>query len=343
MLKSFIILTLAFLGLGSAAHADDLFSRISLDSPFSSSGTKPSGTTATGEKAPPSDRASKVLNADHLAEMLRDADLEPKVEGDDFVSLKFKHQRWDFPVAINMTDKNARLWIVFVLTKLEGGKQLKAEQLAGLLGANRDLRPAMFTMADSGKRIELYLALPNEQISPKALRDSLQTLAGVAEQTAGLWEVTAASAGNNSSKSNDSPNGRPAPNGQNGQNGANGQVAKQDAPAAKPVPNSPPPVTSAPSAASGLLGKWSAAVGEKDAMALLLKADGSFVLAQVKDGKQGRVAGTFTFANGLLTLTGTDGTKIITGSVAQTSDKAFDFTPQNGTTKGAKLSFKKAS
>ena len=331
MRKSFMILTLGFIALATSARADDLFSRVSLDSPFAS-GSKSSGPTASGEKSAPSDRAQKILNGDHLAEMLRDADLDPKVEGDDFVSFKFKHQRWDFPVAMNLTDHNSRLWIVFVLTKLEGGKQLKTEQLAGLLGANRDLRPAMFTMADSGKRIELYLALPNDQISPKVLRDNLQTLAGVAEQTAGLWEVSSAATGTTSGK----PNGQNRP--------AQTEVPNSPPPVAstKTVPNSPPPVSSAPSAASGLMGKWSAAMGEKDAIALLMKADGSFVMVQVKDGKQGRSTGNFTFASSTLTLTGSDGTKIA-GSVTQTSDKAFDFTPQNGTTKSGKLSFKKAS
>jgi hypothetical protein len=164
------------------------------------------------------------------------------------------------------------------------------------------------------------MSLDNDSISPRLMREELRRLAQMAENTASLWEVAA----NNVAASAPAAGGKPA-----GQNiTINTSAAKQNA--AAPAAGT--------STASSLLGKWSAARSEKEAFAIQLNADNTFVLVYVKDGKQSRSSGQFTLSGGQLTLTGSDGAKF-SGSVGSVTAKTFDFTPPST----AKLTFQKAA
>ena len=70
-----------------------------------------------------------------------------------------------------------------------------------------------------------------------------------------------------------------------------------------------------------------------------LKADGTFVLVHVNQGKQTRSSGKFTLSGQLLTLAGTDGSKLA-GNIGGVSGQEFQFQPTGG--KGSSLTFKKS-
>jgi hypothetical protein len=88
-----------------------------------------------------------------------------------------------------------------------------------------------------------------------------------------------------------------------------------------------------------LVGKWSAVRSAKEAFALQLNTDGSFVLVYVKDGKQSRSTGKYALSDGLLTLTTSDGSKF-SGSLGNVSARSFEFIPQSA---ASKLTFQRAS
>jgi len=344
-MSKFLALSLVYVAmLATNALADDLFSRTPLGSPFS--GAKAAG---SNDKGSISDKASRILSADHLAEMLRDAQLSPKVEADDLVSLKFKYSKGELPAAFTLTDNNTRLWMVFVLAKLEKDKRFTVEQLAGMLTANRDLRPAIFALADGGRRLELHLGIPNEQISPKSLRDNLQSLASVAENTAQLWET----AGGVSNTVNSTPPAPPAGEKTSPPSVATASPpeAPTNAPAAAPAtpakaPAATPTATNRKSPSttvpSNLVGKWSALVGDNEALALQINAEGAFVIAHLKDGKTSRSTGTLAMSGTQLSLSGTDGFKMA-GKISKISADSFDFSIQaeNGSA-GNPFTFKRA-
>ncbi|HZZ73924.1 MAG TPA: hypothetical protein VFE24_16850 [Pirellulales bacterium] len=346
MYKSLILTVLCVSTWAASGRADDLFARPATETPFSG---------AKGAGGEPSSKPTKILNGDHLGEMLRDAQLEPKVEADDFVTLSFHQGHFDFPVAMNLTDHNSRLWVVFLVAKLDATHRLNAEQLTGILTANRDLRPAAFAIGDGGKRLELYLALPNEQISPKVLRDNLQTLAGVAESTAPLWETSAAAANAVASRN---PAGQPPrESGQpTGAPPANQTVAaptnppapvqnptRTSTPETNPAP-APNPRTNIPANTNAnypeLAGIWSTSFGDKDGLALSMRSDGQFTIVHVKDGKQTKSSGKFSYDNGTLSLVGADAFKLA-GRITNLGDKSFEFTPQ-GAAATAKWTLKRA-
>jgi hypothetical protein len=148
----------------------------------------------------------------------------------------------------------------FLLTRLDAQKPVSSDRLLGLLGANRKLQPAFFSYIEERKQIELSSSFPNGQVGPKMLREMLQNLSNVAEETANLWDL----------------DGKSAPN---------------------------------------LVGKWSAARSNAEAFAMQLNGDGSFVLVSVKNGKQSKAAGRFTFTGGQLALAVSDGGKLVGSAV----------------------------
>ena len=88
----------------------------------------------------------------------------------------------------------------------------------------------------------------------------------------------------------------------------------------------------------GVVGKWSAARSKTEAFAMQLNSDGKFMLVAVKNGKETKSEGQFTFREGQLTLAAKDGGKLI-GSVSALTADAFEFTPQN--VAAGKLTFKR--
>jgi hypothetical protein len=315
-------LCLAALALaGSAAgwvSADDLFSSIKIDTVF----TPPAATSTPTPSRPDekSERIQRVLNITQLTDILRDAGLEPEAD-EATVLVKLQQSRWTFPIVLGLDEQREQIVMIVRLADFTGKSALASERLLALLGASRELRPAFFSYSEKNKRVELMMGIDNDAISPRLLREELRRLAQMAENTAGLWEVSAAS--NNVAAAPATPATGSKPAGQNLTINTNTNRPNNAAPAA---------------AAGSLVGKWSAARSAKEAFAIQLNADNTFVLVYVKDGKQSRSSGQFALAGGQLTLTGSDGTKF-SGSISGVTAKTFEFTPPNT----AKLTFQKAA
>lgn len=312
-------ISLSALLAGSVA-ADDLFSTIPLDKVFS----KPTnGNQDEPKPTEKTEKAVRVLNQSQLNDLLRDAGLEPEA-GETVANLKFVQTRFTFNVAVGLDETRQQILILLRLADLEGKPALTADRLLTMLTINRDLRPVMFAYSEKNKRLELLRGLDNDQISPRMLREEIKRLAGIAEGTSSVWEVSAAPttpAAPAPTATAAAPTARTA-----------GPVTQQTAPpaAAQAAPAAP---------AANLVGKWSASRTAKEAFAMQLNADSTFVLVYVKDGKQSKSVGKFTTASGQLTLTTTDGGKFA-GNVSNLTAKSFDFTPP--TNAAGKLTFQKA-
>jgi uncharacterized protein (TIGR03066 family) len=303
-----------------SAHADDLFSRVATGSVFSSS-AEAAPATPDVETASP-ELVEKVLKISQLADLLRDAGLEPELNADETAAtVKLQHARWTFPVVMGLSEDLERLSVVMLLSDLTT-KKLPAERLLALLSANLDHQPAMFAYSEKQQRLELFLSIDNAGLSPKLLRDELSRLSTIAEQTAALWEID--------------PPAATAPAATTPTTAAPTTANPTTAPA------STAPAASAPaagSAAPSLVGKWSASRTDKEAFAIALNQDNTFVLVHIKDGKQNRSTGKYTLEGGQLTLTISAGGKLV-ATISNLTASTFDFAPQGGT--AAKLSFKKA-
>jgi len=310
----------------SAAAEDELFTRIPIDSVFKKSTEPP--TNARGNDS--AEKSIRVLNITQLNDLLKEAGLEPEVS-ESAVTVKMQQSKWTFTTVLGLDENRQQIVILMRLIDLEGKAPLSADRLLTLMMVNRDLRPAMFSYSDKNKRIELLMGLDNDQISGRSLRDELRRLAGVAESSAPLWEVEAVA-------QTPSPAAAPAapPAAQNVNRPAAPNSAVGTQPAQRPVAAATP----APAATSGVVGRWSAARSAKEAFAMLLNADNTFVLVYVKDGKQSKSTGKFTLTGSQLSLSTTDGGKF-GGTVSNLSAKSFDFTPPTGAT--GKLTFQKAS
>lgn len=313
--------TLVAVSITPGAVADDLFSSIPIDTVFAPK-TDDSQPLRPSEKT---ERIQRVLNVTQLTDILRDAGLEPESD-ESTAQVKIQHGRWTFPMVLGLDESQGKIIVLVRLVDLAGKPALPADRLLALLSAGRELRPASFTYSDKNKRLELLVTIDNDSISPRMLREELRRLAQLAESTAGLWDAPAA--GNVSTSAPPSPAASTRPSSQNltintAKNGAAGQAAA-------------PPATAA--AGGSLIGKWSAARSQKEAFAIQLNADNTFVLVYVKDGKQSRSSGKFTLSGSQLTLTGSDGTQF-SGAISSVSARSFEFAPPSGT----KLTFQKAA
>lgn len=288
---------------GDEIRADELFSRVSTSSVFGES----SSTTPIGRPAAP-EPGRRLSNAAQLADMLRDSGLEPDADGERVVNVKLQHAKWTFPISMGINEAGDQIRLAMTLTHFEAGKQPTSDQLLALLGANREHQPAFFSFSEKRRQIELFLSIVNDQVTPRLLREELRRAAMIAEQTASLWEI------------NTPP------------------TAKSAAPATKvagTTKSQPQATTAAP---GSLVGKWSAARSSTQAFAVQFKADGTFVLVSVVNGKQSKASGKFTLAANQLTLTTDSGTS--TASISNLSGSSFEFTPPGKA--AGKLTFKKA-
>lgn len=297
----FLTVSLAAAGLFALeSRADELFSRESTGSVFKESNR----IDATQGRPEAVERGRKIGSAAQLADLLRDAGLEPEADGERVVNVKLQHSKWTFPIAMGINEAGDQIRLAMTLSQFEAGKQPTSSQLLALLGANREHQPAFFSFSEKRRQIELFLSISNEDITTRLLREELRRAATIAESTASLWDI----------------------------NGA--------APATKPTTiTKPAQPQTAPATGNGLVGKWSAARSNTQAFALQFKADGSFMLVSVINGKQTKANGKFTLNGGQLTLTTDAGTS--TAAVANISANSFDFTPPGKAS--AKLTFKRAS
>ncbi len=309
----------------SSSRADDLFSSIPIDTVFAPKGDASPGQARPDEK---SERVQRVLNITQLTDILRDAGLEPEAD-ESAVLVKLQHARWTFPIVLGLDESQERIVMLVRLADLTGKSALSSERLLALLGAGRELRPASFTYSEKHKRVELLMTIDNDAISPRMLREELRKLGQLAENTAGLWDM---SAPNTNVATTPAAPAAGAKAGQNLTINTNGGAKNAAAPPAGVG------AAAAPAAAGSLLGKWSAARSNKEAFAIQLNGDSTFVLVYIKDGKQSRSSGKFTLSGSQLTLTGSDGTQF-SGGVSGVTAKTFDFAPPRGT----KLTFQKAA
>jgi hypothetical protein len=296
--------------------ADSPHSRSSIGSIFNEYPAQGSANPAVrpGE----SDPSGKPVTLARVVELLDEVGLNATIEGES-ATLKMQHNRFSFPITISLDADREKVKLEMVLTELEGQSAPASERLLGLLAANMDFQPMFFSLDSKRKRIELVSGVANFQVSGESLQGELGKMAAIAESTASLWEISAA-AGPTTTTS--TPSNQPAINNQAAPSQLNAQSQ------------------SAATSNSSFVGKWAASRSQKEAFAMQLNQDGSFVLVYVKDGKQSRSTGKFTVGSNQLILTTTDGGKF-SGQISNFTARSFDFTPPS--TKATKLTFQRAS
>jgi len=318
-------LALSALLAGGAFAEDELFSRIPIDTVFS----KTPETPATPSRPSASEKSIRVLNIEQLGDLLKEAGLNPEV-AETTASIKVEQGKRTFTTILGLDESRDQIVVIMRLAEMEG-KSLPAEKLLMMMTVNRDLRPAMFSYSEKNKRLELIAGLENDQISGRKLKDEVKRLAGIADNMSPLWELDAAQAPAAAAPSQNAIANNPAPA------QTNTTAPAQQRPAAGAPAATAPAATAANST---ILGRWSAARSAKEAFAMQLNADSSFVLVYVKDGKQSKSTGKYTLTGSQLSLATDDGGKF-GGSVSNITAKSFEFTPPTGNS--GKLTFQKAS
>lgn len=300
---------------GSVIAADGLFSDVPINSVF----IKPGTAAPTAPPAPssppqpgtpvPHPGAAPAGQGSALAAAVRAAGFEAKEINERTVQTKVQLDKWQFPILVTATADKEEVVLTLLLSVVKDEKQLPASKLLELLNASREHAPAYFAYSRERKRIELYRTLETSSPAAEQLKNEVNRLAQIAKTTESLWNLTVQEA----------------------------PVAQARQPATPPATTPSAPVASG---SASLVGKWSAARSDKQAFALLLSSEGRYTLVHVKQGKQTKSSGNFALSGEQLTLTGSDGVKLV-GKVGIQSQQQFTFAPQGGN--AAPLTFKRAS
>ena len=304
--------------------ADSLFSAVPIDSVFASPGPSPGVPAAAnvgGEKpaTPPLDfGVRKPFAVGQLSELLRDAGFESKELAERTFATQAKLDTGTLPVVVTVSDDQKQLSVALMLSVVKDEKQIPVDKLLALMTANQQYAPAYFSYSTQHKRTELLRSFNSHEVTSDLLKKEINHLASIAKETQTLWNFA------NSTPAISSP--------------------AKSVPAPAPAPvlgTAKPPVASAPATTDSVVGKWSATPTEKEAFAMLLNADGKFVLVHVNQGKQTRSAGKFTHEKQTLTLIGDDGTQI-SGTISSQTAQDFTLQLQTKAEKPTVLAFRRA-
>ncbi|MCA9165160.1 MAG: type III secretion system chaperone [Planctomycetales bacterium] len=306
----FSALVFGVMAADAASGADELFSKVAIDSVYGSDDA------ASADASSPSvtRRGRAISNMLELSELLTSAGFEPKSVEGGILTIKVERKPWELPVLVMMNSDESQVRMVMMLSVVKDIQSVKAERMIGLLSANREIENAFFAVSEKRGRVELHRWIDNAAITDSRLRSELNGLAEIAANTEKQWDFSRSESGD--------------------------KVSAQTKPAAAagPAENTSTEPAKSVAASDSLVGKWAAARSDKEAFAMQLNADNTFALVTVLNGKTTKSTGKFELAGQTLKLIGNDGTRL-TGTVTVTSASEFRFQFENSSTS---LTFKKS-
>lgn len=313
----------------AAQEEDSLFSTVDTTAAFETSGDveKP-------KRAPRSVREDRLITTNDLLRTLQDGNFEGVISGSRTVTTKRQLESWQFPVMVTLSENEQDVTIVLGLRRISDQQKVSATRLLQLLETNQKSGRTSFAFHRERNRLELFSLIENSGITGQTLRDEINRLAILARDTESLWNLEASAGGaSESSPATAYP-------------GATKIVSPSAAPStSNVVPSTAPVIAASPAtaavSANSLHGRWSASRSASEAFAIMLNADGTFVLVSVSSGKQARSTGKYSLLNNQLTLEGSDGSRL-SGTVSLTSDQEFRFEPQATGAASVALTFRKA-
>ncbi len=321
LLTVIVLLNGTIAGRPALAQQDDLFSSVRASTVFSESDAASTGSTAT------SAGTNRLMSAEALVQALQKAEFTAAASGSRAAAAMKQLDSWQFPVIVTISEDEQDLLIAVGLRAVSDSQKLPAARLLQLLEANQKTSRASFVFNRDKGRLELLCQVRNTGEKDVLLRDEINRLAILARDLETVWNLD--------EKSGGSPIG------------AAGSAAIEATKMAPVTANSnvTAPVNTTDSqpelTAAALQGRWAASRSVTEAFAMQLNSDSTFVLVSVINGKQLRSSGKFAFANGQLTLDGSDGVKVV-GLVKLNSATEFQFAQQSAGVTGATLSFSKA-
>ncbi|MCA9225640.1 MAG: hypothetical protein KDA47_08505 [Planctomycetales bacterium] len=306
----FSALVFGVMAADAASGADELFSKVAIDSVYGSDDA------ASADASSPSvtRRGRAISNMLELSELLTSAGFEPKSVEGGILTIKVERKPWELPVLVMMNSDESQVRMVMMLSVVKDIQSVKAQRMIGLLSANREIENAFFAVSEKRGRVELHRWIDNAAITDSRLRNELNGLAEIAANTEKQWDFSRSESGD--------------------------KVSAQTKPAAAagPAENTSTEPAKSVAASDSLVGKWAAARSDKEAFAMQLNADNTFALVTVLNGKTTKSTGKFELTGQTLKLIGNDGTRL-TGTVTVTSGSEFRFQFENSSTS---LTFKKS-
>ncbi|HEV7282461.1 MAG TPA: hypothetical protein VGN57_19820 [Pirellulaceae bacterium] len=303
--------SLAF-GPSLAFGDDDLFSDLQVESVYNSSGSaadlEPSSTAPTLPAGGP-DSPVEIAGPASLAEALRNGGFDPQEANSQYLTVMVRSGETQKNAFATVSEDRKRVQLVLPLDALAKGAKLPADQLTALMEANRADRAERFAFSAKLGRVELHRSIDNEGVTGARLREALEAMTAVAEETKSLWNLA------------DVPASTPA---------ASSTAATNAASAAN---------SGTSAAATSLVGSWTASRSKTQAFALRLDADGKFALVTVDGTRNVQSSGSYVLGSGKLSLNDAKGGSLA-GTIAVRSAEEFEFTPAGGS--AAALVFKKA-
>ena len=142
---------------------------------------------ALGTAPAPAQDANK-LNTQSLGKMLRDMGLEPESVGKDVYQVTVDRENWKVFVMISTSTDNTRVWFEAKFPPIDAPERAPAAAWLNLLKENERVGPAHFAFDQKDKRVHLFKAIDNANITPARMRREIDAFDATVRKTEAVWK-----------------------------------------------------------------------------------------------------------------------------------------------------------
>lgn len=168
-----------------------LFSEIRSGSVFDSDDSVGPPKTSSAPSGSILELESKVTSAAQLSRMLRDAGFKPEDEDEEkrMLTVEVKFGVWTIPVVVMVGADERQVVLILLLTTAKDEDSIPKGKLLEMMEASRKYAPTYFGYSSKHRRMELYHLIPNSRVSGRKLKEELDRLTLIAEETEEMWDL----------------------------------------------------------------------------------------------------------------------------------------------------------
>ncbi|MDB5308048.1 MAG: hypothetical protein JWO38_2250 [Gemmataceae bacterium] len=129
------------------------------------------------------------LTNDGLVKMLTKLGYETRALGKTSTEVIVDRPGWQSVISAHLSTDGTRIWLDAWFVTVTRPEDVPAATWKKILARNEDVSPAVFSLNPKSKRLFLSLAVPNEDVTPAALRKEVEYLDTQIEKTQDVWKL----------------------------------------------------------------------------------------------------------------------------------------------------------
>lgn len=135
----------------------------------------------------PTPAADKPANSEQIGKLLKEMGYDPQALSDDVWQVSVDRDNWKVHIMVALTREGDRVWLECKFAPIAEPAVVPASAWLKLLEENERISPAHFAFDKSDKRVHLYKAFDNANVTVVRLKKELEAFDAVVRRTQGLW------------------------------------------------------------------------------------------------------------------------------------------------------------